>query len=257
MPSSLATWREYRRTGDRALRDRLILTYAPLAKQVAYRKLREAPNSVEVEDLISAGLEALHHAIERWDPRKGATLEQYAWTRIHGAVLDELRRLDWAPRSVRRWQRDIDRVSDEFTLLHCRPPQPTEVAAALGRGPGELARRRGELARCAVASLNVLTVGEDGAPHERIETIVDEDSLADPLEALAAADARDCLVAAVAELPARERELARLLYARRMTLAQAGRVLGVSESRVCQLHGRMKRHLRAALRADEALFIAG
>ena len=100
---TLALWREYRRTNERALRDRLVLTFAPLVKYIVYKKLREMPARCEAEDFIACGLEALIHSIERYDPEKGATLEQYAWTRIHGAVLDELRRQDWAPRSVRRW----------------------------------------------------------------------------------------------------------------------------------------------------------
>src|SRR6187200_1566971 len=119
---SLALWREYRRTNDRALRDRLVLTFAPMVKYIVYRKVREMPANAEVEDFISCGLEALIVSIDRYDPEKGATLEQYAWTRIHGAVLDELRRQDWAPRSVRRWERDINKAADEFTALHGRHP---------------------------------------------------------------------------------------------------------------------------------------
>ena len=90
------------------------------------------PARCEVEDFISCGLEALIHSIDRYDPAKGATLEQYAWTRIHGAVLDELRRQDWAPRSVRRWERDIERAAESFTALHGRRPTTEELAEALG-----------------------------------------------------------------------------------------------------------------------------
>ena len=255
MPS-LALWREYRRTGDRALRDRLLLTHAPLAKQVAYRKLREAPAFVDVEDLISAGLEALLHAIERYDPRKGTSLEQYAWTRVHGAVLDELRRQDWAPRSVRRWQRDIDRVIEEFGAVHGRPPTTREVADALAIEPAELTRRRGDVDRGSVGSLNVVALVDDGWAQERIELLVDDDAETDPLRALVAEDARVRLVEAVAELPDREHDVAILLYVKRLTLAEAGRALGVSESRVCQVHARLKRQLRRALRPHEALFLA-
>ncbi|MGZ4203473.1 MAG: sigma-70 family RNA polymerase sigma factor, partial [Thermoleophilaceae bacterium] len=96
---ALALWLEYRRSGDQRLRDRLIMTYAPLVKYIVYKKIRELPARCEVEDFISCGLEALINSIDRYDPEKGATLEQFAWTRIHGAVLDELRRQDWAPRS--------------------------------------------------------------------------------------------------------------------------------------------------------------
>ncbi len=100
-----------RRTGDLQVRNRLVMTYAPLVKYIVFKKVRELPARCEVEDFISCGLEALIASIDRYDPEKGATLEQFAWTRIHGAVLDELRRQDWAPRSLRRWERDIARVA--------------------------------------------------------------------------------------------------------------------------------------------------
>src|SRR5215216_4781709 len=165
---SLALWREYRRTNDRALRDRLILTFAPMVKYIVYKKVREMPARCEVEDFISCGLEALIQSIERYDPEKGATLEQYAWTRIHGAVLDELRRQDWAPRSVRRWERDIDRVSETFSALHGRRPTTQELADSLGVESGELRRRRGEITRSDMTSLNTLVMSDDETTIERI-----------------------------------------------------------------------------------------
>src|SRR5215218_1799870 len=137
-------WHEYRRTQDVRLRDRLIMTYAPLVKYNAYRKVPELPASCQVEDFISCGLEALITAIDRYDPEKGATLEQFAWTRIHGAILDELRRQDWAPRSVRRWERDIHKAREQFTNNHGRQPSTEELADALGVPVAELRRRRDE-----------------------------------------------------------------------------------------------------------------
>src|SRR5512132_2714225 len=142
---SLALWREYRRTNDRALRDRLVLTFAPLVKYIVYKKLREMPARCEAEDFIACGLEALIHSIERYDPEKGATLEQYAWTRIHGAVLDELRRQDWAPRSLRRWERDIARAREQFTAVHGRRPNEDELADALATSVDALRVRQHEI----------------------------------------------------------------------------------------------------------------
>ena len=110
-----------------ALRDRLVLTFAPLVKYIVYNKMREMPARCEVEDFISCGLEALINSIERYDPEKGATLEQFAWTRIHGAVLDELRRQDWAPRSLRRWERDIAKAREQ---LHGDPRPPADARGA-------------------------------------------------------------------------------------------------------------------------------
>ena len=104
----LSLWQEYKRTGDLRLRDRLIFTFTPMVRYIVYRKVREVPAQCDVEDFLSCGLEALIRSIDRYDPAKGATLEQFAWTRIHGAVLDELRRHDWAPRSLRRAERAIN-----------------------------------------------------------------------------------------------------------------------------------------------------
>ena len=100
---ALSLWQEYRDTGNPRVRDQLVMTFAPMVKYIVFKKIREVPPHCEVEDFISCGLEALIASIDRYDPSRGATIEQYAWTRIHGAVLDELRRQDWAPRSLRRW----------------------------------------------------------------------------------------------------------------------------------------------------------
>src|ERR1700685_2561257 len=134
----LATWHEYNRSGDRDLRDRLIFMFMPMVRYIVYRKVREVPPQCEVEDFLSCGLEALIKSIDRYDPDKGATLEQYAWTRIHGAVLDELRRHDWAPRSLRRDERTINAARESFASMHERQPTREELAAELGMTPIQL-----------------------------------------------------------------------------------------------------------------------
>src|SRR5690349_13223887 len=155
---ALALWRRYRSTGDARLRDRLIMTYAPLVKFIVYRKIREVPAHQEAEDYISHGLEALITSIDRYDPSKGATLEQFLWTRIHGAVLDELRRQDWAPRSVRRFERDIAKAREAFIALHGRRPSREELADSLATTPEELATREHEITRSDLTSLNTLVM---------------------------------------------------------------------------------------------------
>ena len=248
---SLALWKQYRRTGDPALRDRLVLTFAPLVKYIVYRKVREMPSRCEVEDFISCGLEALIRSIDRYDPAKGATLEQYAWTRVHGAVLDELRRQDWAPRSVRRWERDIEKATEEFTALHRRHPTRQELADALGCTPAELRQRQEEITRSDLTSLNTLVLSEDDTTIERLDTIASEDERLDPEHASATDAAKDRFREAFANLSQREREIAVLLYVKSMTLAEIGEIMGVSESRVCQIHTQMKKKLREVLAPDE------
>jgi RNA polymerase sigma factor FliA len=252
---ALALWKDYRRSGDPRLRDRLIMTYAPLVKYIVYKKVRELPARCEVEDFISCGLEALINSIDRYDPDKGATLEQFAWTRIHGAVLDELRRQDWAPRSLRRWERDIARAREAFIGLHSRRPSREELADALGIGADELAVREHEISTSEVTSLNTLVISDEETTVERIDTLMSNDTRIEPEQAATRTAAKERFREAFAKLPEREREVAVLLYVKNLTLREIGDVLGVSESRVCQIHSGLKRKLRDELKEEAGLFV--
>jgi RNA polymerase sigma factor FliA len=251
---TLAVWTEYRKTGDKRLRDQLVMTFAPLVKYIVFRKIRELPARCEVEDFISCGLEALMTSIDRYDPEKGATLEQFLWTRIHGAVLDELRRQDWAPRSLRRWERDIAKARENFNAVHGRRPESAELAEALSVSEQELRTREMDIAASEVTSLNTLVMGEEETSVEKIDTIMSEDSGADPEHAAAVAEAKGKFRRAFEQLPDREREVAILLYVKNLTLREIGDVLGVSESRVCQIHNQLKKKLRQRLESETALF---
>jgi RNA polymerase sigma factor for flagellar operon FliA len=252
--AALKLWQEYRRSNDPRLRDRLIMTYAPLVKYIVYKKIRELPARCEVEDFISCGLEALINSIDRYDPEKGATLEQFAWTRIHGAVLDELRRQDWAPRSLRRWERDIAKARESFIAIHNRRPTREELAVSLSTTPEELATREHEIAASEVTSLNTLVISDEETNVERIDTLVSDDHRLDPEHGAAATEAKEKFRRAFAKLPDREREVAVLLYVNNLTLREIGDVLGVSESRVCQIHGHLKRKLKDQLSGEASLF---
>ncbi|HEY8581962.1 MAG TPA: FliA/WhiG family RNA polymerase sigma factor [Capillimicrobium sp.] len=247
-------WHDYRAQRDKKLRDRLVLSLAPMVKFIVYRKVRAVPAHVEVDDFLSVGLEALIVSIDRYDPGKGATLEQYTWTRVHGAVLDELRRQDWAPRSVRRWERDIEKAVEDFTGVHGRRPAQTELADLLGCSIEELRQRRHEIARSDVTSLNAVVLSDDETEIERVDTLASDDERLDPEAAAVASVAKLRFRDAFAELPQREREIAVLLYVKHLTMAEVGEVMGVSESRICQIHGRTKKRLRTALADDAALF---
>src|SRR3954466_15594883 len=177
---ALALWSEYKRTGDVQVRNRLVMTFAPLVKYIVFKKVRELPARCEVEDFISCGLEALIASIDRYDPAKGATLEQFAWTRIHGAVLDELRRQDWAPRSLRRWERDISRARDQFTSNNRRRPTHEELATSLSISVDDLRTKQDEISVSDVTSLNTLVVSDDETTVERIDTIAETNERMDP-----------------------------------------------------------------------------
>jgi RNA polymerase sigma factor FliA len=251
---ALELWRAYRRTGDPRLRDRLVLTLAPMVKYIAYRKIREMPPQSEVDDFISCGLEALIRAIDRYDPDKGATLEQYAWTRIHGAVLDELRRNDWAPRSLRRWDREIGKARDNFVRLYGRRPTREELADSLGITTDQLAARQDEIAQSSVGSLNALVSGDDDRATEHLDILCSDDRETDPESSAMTAEAKERFRAAFECLAPRERKIAVFLYVYNLTLREIGEILGVTESRVCQLHAQILKTLRARLAADEQLF---
>src|ERR687888_1028470 len=208
---ALALWKRYRATGDVRLRDRLIMTYAPLVKFIVYRKIREVPAHQEADDYISHGLEALIASLDRYDPAKGATLEQFLWTRIHGAVLDELRRQDWAPRSLRRWERDIAKAREEFTGNHGRRPTHEELATALAVSPQELRTRQDEIAVSEVTSLNTIVTGDEDGTTERIDTLRSHDLTLDPENAAQVTEGKEKFRRAFATLPQREREVAILL----------------------------------------------
>jgi RNA polymerase sigma factor for flagellar operon FliA len=251
---ALAIHTEYRRTRDPRLRDRLVLSYAGIVKHIVYRKLRELPSWCELDDLLSCGIEALIAAIDRFDPERGATFEQYAWTRVHGAVLDELRRQDWAPRPLRRWERDLTRAREQFFAIHARQPTAQELADALGIDLDHLDRIRRDIQASELTSLNTLVLDDDERSVERIDTIESDEPRDDPEMATAVHEAKDKFRRAFGRLSQRERELAVLLYVKNLTLKEIGEVLGVSESRVCRLHSRLKQRLRDSLKADEQLF---
>jgi RNA polymerase sigma factor for flagellar operon FliA len=249
-------WQRYHESGDRALRDRLVLTYVPLVRHIAYRKARELPAWCEVDDLISCGIEGLIGALDRYDPEKGAGLEQFLWTRIQGAVLDSLRRLDWAPRSLRRWQRDSERASEAFLREHGRQPKRAELAAALGIEEAELTSRLRDLAATDLVSLDGLTSTEEDEGVALVQTVVSEDERCDPEAEATRTLARERFRRAFSHLPERERRVALMLYTQERTLSEIGAEIGVSESRVCQIHGELKTRLRSSLRRDTELFSA-
>ena len=178
------------------------------------------------------------------------------WTRIHGAVLDELRRQDWAPRSLRRWERDINRAREQFATNHGRKPSRTELADSLGTTEDELRRREHDITTSEVTSLNTLVISDEETTVERIDTLAAADSALDPEQAATAHAAKAKFRSAFDKLPKRDREVAVLLYVKNLTLREIGDILGVSESRVCQIHAQLKRTLRLQLSDEAPLFSA-
>ncbi len=249
---TLSLWREYRRTGDQKLRDRLILTYAPLVKYVAGRLGSGLPAHVDDGDLVSYGLLGLMGAIERYDPGRDVKFETYAIARIKGQIIDELRSMDWVPRSVRARARDIERAMAELEKKLERAPTDEEIAKKLGISEDELEESLSDIARSSIAALDELwTVSGDGDQVALIDTIED-DSAPDPQSSLSVTEQKEALADAIARLPEREKLVVTLYYYEELTLREIGEVLSVTESRVSQLHTKAILRLKAHLSSAEA-----
>ena len=241
-------WRRYKSTRDQALRDRLILTYAPLVKYVAGRLGSGLPAHVDEGDLVSYGLLGLIGAIERFDPDRDIKFETYAIARIKGSIIDELRAMDWVPRSVRARARDIERAIGALEAKLGRAPTDEEIATKLEISQDELDDSLSEISRSSIAALDELwTVqGSSGDQVALIDTIEDTQEPA-PHSALDQSEVKEMIGDAISRLPEREKLVITLYYYEELTLREIGEVLGVTESRVSQLHTKAILRLKARL----------
>ena len=244
-------WARYvvRRSGDSpdlGLRDRLILHYAPLVKYVAGRVGSGLPAHVEQADLISYGTFGLIDAITRYEPGREVKFESYAMARIRGAIIDELRSTDWIPRSVRVRAREFERTVATLEAQFQRSPTDAEVAAEMGMEVEEIRKFLGQLSLVNVVALDDLLTDDDGSAPRLVDTLRDSAAL-DPQAMAEHGEARQLLARAVEQLPDREKVVVSLYYFEGLTLAEIGRVLGVTESRICQLHTKAVLHLRTKL----------
>jgi RNA polymerase sigma factor FliA len=242
-------WRRYKDQGDNTARERLVVAYSPMVKFVAGRLGAGLPSHVEDADLISYGLVGLIGAIERFEPERGIKFETFAMTRIRGAIIDELRSLDWVPRSVRSRAREIEQVQAKLEHELQRAPSESELADKLNMTEEELQSALLEIANSSVYALDELWTVSDSSGDQvsLLDTIADEGA-ADPQEALATTEVKDRLTEAIGGLPEREQLVVALYYYENLTLREIGEVLGVTESRVSQLHTkavmRLKSHLQ-------------
>jgi RNA polymerase sigma factor for flagellar operon FliA len=247
-----ALWAVFKETGDLAARERLILHYAPLVTMVAGRVGAGLPSSVEQADLVSYGMFGLIDAIEKYETDRAVKFETYASSRIRGAVIDELRAIDWIPRSVRTKARAVDRAFATLEGELRRPPSEHEVADRLQMGVGELRAIFTQLSTVNVAALDELL----GAGSERGDSLSLLDTLqdrraADPAASLEVQETRDLLAMAIERLGEREKIVLVLYYYEGMTLAEIGRVLGVTESRISQMHTAAMLRMRATLQESD------
>jgi RNA polymerase sigma factor for flagellar operon FliA len=240
-------WHEYRATRDRGVRDRLILTYAPLVKFVAGRLGSSLPSHVDEQDLVSYGLLGLIGAIERYDPDREIKFETYAIMRIKGAIIDELRSLDWVPRSVRSRAREIERAIVDLERTLMRAPTDEEIAGKLGISDEELERNLSEISRSSMAALDELWTPQGGGDQVALIDTIEDTAGPNPEFSLEQTELNEALAEAIARLPEREKLVVTLYYYEELTLREIGEVLGVTESRVSQLHTKAILRLKARL----------
>lgn len=222
--------------------DELVKAHLALVKRIAYHLASRLPSSVQVDDLIQAGLIGLMEAASHYDPTQGASFETYAGIRVRGAMLDEIRRYDWAPRSVHRKARAVAEAMREIEQTRGRDADDTEVAKALGIGLDEYHQILQDASTCKLFSID----GEEG---EAIGDTLSDDRPG-PQEALEEEDFRQQMTSAMSGLPERERLVLALYYDEELNLREIGQVLGVSESRVCQIHSQALLRLKARMRAQ-------
>ncbi|HEX2016780.1 MAG TPA: RNA polymerase sigma factor WhiG [Solirubrobacteraceae bacterium] len=244
-------WRRFKASGDERARERLVVAYSPLVKYVAGRMASGLPAHVEEADLISYGLVGLISAIERFDLGREIKFETYAITRIKGAIIDELRSIDWVPRSVRARAREIERTNSKLEHRLQRAPTDEEMASALEVSVEEFQDSLLQISNSSVAALDELWTVSDSSGDQvsLLDTLQDPDA-PDPAHLVDATELKDRIADAIARLPEREKLVVALYYYENLTLREIGEVLGVTESRISQLHTKAVLRLRSRLQTD-------
>jgi RNA polymerase sigma factor for flagellar operon FliA len=240
-------WESFKGTDSDEARERLILHYAPLVKYVASRVATGLPASVEQADLVSYGMFGLIDALQKFEPGRGNKFETYAIPRIKGAIIDELRAMDWVPRSIRFKAREIEKAHADLEAMLKRQPTEVEMAERLGISRSELHEVVSQISFVSVLALDELvSVGADrGEQVSLIDTLADRGL--DPTSGVESQETRGLLAAAINSLSEREKIVVTLYYFEGLTLAEIGEILGVTESRVCQIHTKAVAGLRGQL----------
>ncbi len=246
-------WTQYRKYGTPEIRQRLLSKYVPLVRNVASRMAMGFPRSVELSDLINTGVIGLVEAFGNFDPDRGVKFETYAVPRIRGAILDELRALDWVPRSTRAKAREIDRAMASLENELGRLPEKTELARELKISIKELHAALDDVSSTSILSLDeVIYREDDNRQVPRIETVMDHTSHS-ILGEIEKGELRSFLVVAIDRLTKQEKLVIALYYYEELTLKEIGEVMSISESRVSQIHTRAVMKLRGMVREKFAL----
>ena len=245
-------WRRYKSSGDERARERLVVAYSPLVKYVSGRMASGLPAHVDEADLISYGLVGLISAISRFELEREIKFETYAITRIKGAIIDELRSLDWVPRSVRARARAIERANAKLEHKLQRAPTDEEMGVELSMTPQEFQDALLQISNSTVAALDELwTVSDASGDQVSLLDTLQDQGAPDPAAVMDQTDLKDRMADAIARLPEREKLVIALYYYENLTLREIGEVLGVTESRISQLHTKAVLRLRGRLTDED------
>ena len=249
-------WAEYTKTRSKKIRDALIENYVYLVRYVAGKMSMSVPPSVEIDDLVSSGVVGLMDAIEKYDPGRDTKFETYAVSRIRGAIVDDLRSLDWVPRSVRRKARLLE---DAYSFLEGelhRPASDDEVSNRLNISTEDLRAITEEVASAGLLSLDDFVGNQDGERTTRVVDLVCSKNGDSPSSSIEVEEMREVLAKSIINLPEKERTVLALYYYEDMTLKEIGRTLGVSESRVSQIHTKAMLRLKGRLKTVREVLLS-
>ena len=230
-------------------RDAVIKEFAPMVKYVANRIALRLPPHIEVDDLVSVGVLGLIDAIQKYDPTRGAKFKTYAEFRVRGAILDELRSMDWVPRSVRQKAASMDAVVQKLQAQLGRPPEDDEVAAALGLSLEDFFSTLNQTRSMPVLSLEDLGISKDTGEQQSLLDCLAGKSDADPQTQLRLNELKTIIAKAIDALPEKERLMVSLYYYEELTMKEIGEVLSITESRVSQIHSKAVYRLRTKLKS--------
>ncbi len=241
-------WTEFKSTGSGRARDELIVHYAPLVKYVAARVAIGLPSNVDQEDLASAGILGLMEAVNKFEPDRGFKFESYAAARIRGAIIDDLRSLDWVPRSVRSQARKVEEALSKLQDKLGRTPTDEEVAEEMEVTVRKLRSIYAKVSTILFVSLDrLMSVGDKGdSGMSLVDTLVDTKA-EDPLASVEEKEMKQFLVKAIASLPERERTAITLYYYEGLSLAEISQVVGVSQARISQMNAKSVMTFRSLL----------
>ncbi|MBF0439178.1 MAG: FliA/WhiG family RNA polymerase sigma factor [Magnetococcales bacterium] len=235
------------KTWEGLTRDEVILKYAPIVKYVASRISMKLPQSVDIDDLVQVGILGLIDAVSKFDPHRGIKFQTYAEFRVRGAILDELRSMDWVPRAVRQ---SASQIQETYLLLegaHGKAVEDEEVAAHLGLTLDEFYRNLDAVRGISILSFDDLRPSLDEDEWDVLEMLADPD-IVDPVDSIGLNQLRLSLSDAITSLPEKERLVVTLYYFEELTMSEIGEVLGLTESRISQLHSKAALRMRARMR---------